>query len=355
MTIASAIDELSPSAVIMVGIAFGVDRNKQTIGDVLISTHIWPYEPQRIGTAPDGGQNRIPRGSRVPASSRLLSLFRHMELGWQKSGVHFGLMISGEKLIDNIDFLDGLRSREPEAIGGEMEGAGLYSAASRRKVDWILAKAICDWADGKKRENKEKNQLLAAHNAAEFALDAVAEGSSAILQGDATLQGSGNVREQASRERVAAVNFPMPSMRREFSQRERDQFLEASFRTIRSYFEQALNELETRFDEVETSITDVTALKFICRLYRRGEQVNQCKIWIGGFANTDSICYSEGRFNIDRDNSMNDWLSVTQTEDSLCLEASGMQWGSNPASQAALSPEEAAEYLWRRFIYSLNG
>ena len=36
-TIQSAIDILAPSAVIMVGIAFGVDPRKQRIGDILVS------------------------------------------------------------------------------------------------------------------------------------------------------------------------------------------------------------------------------------------------------------------------------------------------------------------------------
>jgi nucleoside phosphorylase len=54
---------------------------------------------------------------------------------------------------------------EPEAIGGDMEGAGLYAAAGVAKVDWILVKAICDWADGNKNDDA---QQLAAHNAADF-------------------------------------------------------------------------------------------------------------------------------------------------------------------------------------------
>ncbi len=48
-----------------------------------------------------------------------------------------------------------------------MEGAGLYVAAHDAKVDWILVKAICDWADGNKDDTA---QALAARNAAEFVL-----------------------------------------------------------------------------------------------------------------------------------------------------------------------------------------
>src|ERR1041384_2621461 len=37
------ISALSPSAVIMVGIAFGVNAEKQAIGDILVSQRLWLY------------------------------------------------------------------------------------------------------------------------------------------------------------------------------------------------------------------------------------------------------------------------------------------------------------------------
>src|SRR5690606_19625711 len=40
LTVSDAINELDPSAVIMVGIAFGADPNKQQIGDILISAQV---------------------------------------------------------------------------------------------------------------------------------------------------------------------------------------------------------------------------------------------------------------------------------------------------------------------------
>ena len=39
-----------PSALIMVGIAFGRDSQRQRIGDVLISERIIAYEPERVGS-----------------------------------------------------------------------------------------------------------------------------------------------------------------------------------------------------------------------------------------------------------------------------------------------------------------
>jgi nucleoside phosphorylase len=164
LTVQEGIRALTPAAVIMVGIAFGLDPKGQQIGDILIAQQLLGYELQRVGTRADGAPMIRTRGDRPSASTRLLDR------------CHFGLVLSGEKLVDNQDFREQLRQLEPEAIGGEMEGAGLYAAAQRSKVDWILVKAICDWADGKKQVNKRARQHKAAQNAASFVLHIVQQG-----------------------------------------------------------------------------------------------------------------------------------------------------------------------------------
>src|SRR5271167_2742411 len=70
--------------------------------------------------------------------------------GWEGANVRSGVILSGEKLIDNIDYRDQLLKLETDAIGSEMEGSGLYVSSHDHKVDWIIVKAICDWADGDK-------------------------------------------------------------------------------------------------------------------------------------------------------------------------------------------------------------
>ncbi|PJI37864.1 MAG: hypothetical protein CTR54_22790, partial [Rhizobium sp.] len=159
------IEALNPGAVILVGIAFGMDEKKQHIGDVLVSRQLQLYDVQRVGT-----DRIIPRGDKPHASTRLIDSFRHADLDWDESKVNiaFGLLLSGEKLVDHLDYREQLKQFGPEAIGGEMEGAGLYVACQDAKVDWIVVKAICDWADGHKRRNKAARQRLAAGNAAAF-------------------------------------------------------------------------------------------------------------------------------------------------------------------------------------------
>ena len=164
--ITDAIQDFAPDFVIMGGIAFGLKRDKQKLGDVLVSTMVHDYERVRK----EEGRS-IPRGQRIGCSAKLVSAFRAGNAeGLSPVKAHFGLVLSGEKLSDSQELVDELLNREPEAIGGEMEGAGLVSAAHRKKVDWILIKSVVDWGYNKAQNNDGVDQLTAAKNAYTFIL-----------------------------------------------------------------------------------------------------------------------------------------------------------------------------------------
>jgi nucleoside phosphorylase len=160
LTIDSLIKMWKVKAVVLTGIAFGAAREKQGPADVLIAESVIPYESQRVG-AEIKFKSPIP-----PASSLLINRFRNA-LGWKfgrpdKTNVatHFGPVLSGAKLIDNIDLKSQLLNQFPSAIGGEMEGSGLTSSALRNRTEWILVKGVCDWADGHKHSDYQ--QMAAA-------------------------------------------------------------------------------------------------------------------------------------------------------------------------------------------------
>src|SRR5215470_73709 len=149
LTVADAIRDLDPSAVIAVGVAFGVDEAKQPIGQLLLSQKLSCYELQRVGTGGEDEVRVIPRGSSPESSPRLLGRFRDAGLNGIGISVAVGEVLSGEKLIDNMNFKDALLAMYPEAIGGEMEGAGLQAASGRANVEWLIAKSVCDYAERK--------------------------------------------------------------------------------------------------------------------------------------------------------------------------------------------------------------
>lgn len=181
LTSMESILTLKPQKIIMVGIAYGLKPQTQQIGEILVSSHIRDYERQRIGLGPNNEMQSVQRGDRPQASTQLLDRCRSAQIDWKGPKVHVGLLLSGDKLVDHAEFLTQLRAVEPEAIGGEMEAAGLYAAAHREKVDWIVIKAISDWADGnKKDQEEEKRQQLAASNAAAFVISVLQQGEIVI-------------------------------------------------------------------------------------------------------------------------------------------------------------------------------
>jgi TIR domain len=160
-----------------------------------------------------------------------------------------------------------------------------------------------------------------------------------------------NVRKKPSPKTAHAV--PLPRVRRDFTQRQKDKFLREAFTFVKQYFKKVLVKLEESYPEIETDFLEVNSVKFICKIYFHGDIKNQCKIWLGGFSSTDSICYYEGRLDIGSDSAYNDWLRVEDDGFELHLALSGMWYGQQP-QESTLTKEKAAEYLWRRFSVSLE-
>jgi len=163
----AAIDAWKPAAVIAVGIAFGMDESKQKIGDVLVAAQLQDYELGRLGNNGTISPRGDKPGTSDPLRNRLRQAYanqRRATADWPK--VHFGLVLSGQKLVDNLDYREALKALYSGAIGGEMEGVGLYVSASEAKVDWIVIKGICDWGHNKNNPDKENWQKLVAQNAA---------------------------------------------------------------------------------------------------------------------------------------------------------------------------------------------
>lgn len=160
-TTMNAIDDLKPKFVLMAGIAFGVAPEKQNIGDVLVSNTVIPYEVQRVG------KESVWRGAQPEANNNLRNTFKNAR-GWkyklpngENARHELCDILSGEKLVDDLDYRDALTKQFPTAHGGEMEGAGVYAACQDKGVPWILVKAVCDYADGHKKKQKTEKQELA--------------------------------------------------------------------------------------------------------------------------------------------------------------------------------------------------
>lgn len=171
-TVATALGKTKTKIVIMVGIAFGTDATKQNIGDVLLAESVIPYNSKRVGK-----DITIQRGIEAPSSKVLFNRFKNIANTWEfilsnndKAKLIPCRMLSGEDLIDNLEYRDNLIRNFPDAKGGEMEGAGIYAACDS-KAEWIIVKGICDFADGEKGKDKNSRQIQAIKAALSICLE----------------------------------------------------------------------------------------------------------------------------------------------------------------------------------------
>ncbi len=208
----------SASAIIQLGMAFGIDPERQKIGNVLVSTSIIPYDlrevrpassaavelPRDILVAEDdvgienskashsGEKAQEPakgtdeadyvvsyvHATRHRAKSSLIKLFEAENERTERAyGVHFGGMLSGGARIFSRKFLGELVKGVPQAddsiVGGEMEGAGLLSVSPPEDPLWIVVKGISDFADKDRDSIITTSRPVACRNSAEFVLSAL--------------------------------------------------------------------------------------------------------------------------------------------------------------------------------------
>lgn len=141
-------------------------------------------------------------------------------------------------------------------------------------------------------------------------------------------------------------------VRKEFTDRDRDRFLQESFEYVANFFENSLAELEARNPEIQTDFLRIDANHFTASVYRDGQSTSQCKIWLGGLGpGTSNILYSS---DVSRgDSSYNEWLSVEDDGHTMFLKPAGMGSFGGEREQL-LSQEGAAEYFWEMLIRPLQ-
>ncbi|MEV6597121.1 hypothetical protein AB0M36_09700 [Actinoplanes sp. NPDC051346] len=160
------LDEWRPDFVIMLGVCFGLDEGRQRLGDVIVAEQLQVIR-LRVGATASRD-----RGDKTTAGHRLVEVFRVMAPP-SGFGVWTGLLLSWDVLVDSARLLAELKDRYPDALGGEMEGSGVYASSARAGAEWIVVKGICDWG----RDKDSDAQELAAGNAAKVVLDLIAAGA----------------------------------------------------------------------------------------------------------------------------------------------------------------------------------
>jgi hypothetical protein len=142
-------------------------------------------------------------------------------------------------------------------------------------------------------------------------------------------------------------------LKKEFTDHDKDEFLEKTFEYMCNFFEGSLNELQTRNQDVSTKFRQIDANHFTAMIYLNGKVASQCKIWMGGRSLFGGgICYSSNITS--NDNSMNDSISVETDGHILYLKTLGHSFISTNRENSNLTQEGASEYFWELLIRNLQ-
>jgi hypothetical protein len=139
-------------------------------------------------------------------------------------------------------------------------------------------------------------------------------------------------------------------LRKEFSERDRDRFLQETFEFMARFFENSLAELAARNADIEIGFRQVDANRFTAAIYKNGKAEARCTIFMGSsFGGGIAFRHGETMEN----NSINESLNVEADDQAMYLRALGMARHGGERD-AKLSQEGAAEYYWSLLVGNLQ-
>ncbi len=228
-----------------------------------------------------------------------------------------------------------------------------HDANEARVIPVILRP--CDWQDlpfGKLMATPRDGRAIKSWpDIDEAFLDVVKQIKAALPRPKAALPAQ---MEAVRATPVSIVNKPRSgnlSVRKNFTDADKETFLEEAFAYIAAYFENSLQELEARNDGLSTRFRRIDANRFSAVIYAGGKAVSRCKVALGGMFGRTSITYSDN----DQvgDNSCNEALNVEADDQHLFLQAMGMAFGVR-SNDRKLSEEGGAEFFWSILLQPLQ-
>lgn len=148
--------------------------------------------------------------------------------------------------------------------------------------------------------------------------------------------------------KIPGPEIPLPQLRKEFSEKDRNTFLKDSFATIVGYFRKGLKSLEKHDPTIETRFEEVTRQKYTFEIDGPSGPKNGCKIWIRKLGSQKNISYRYGSFDANDSSSTSQWIHTEDDGFTMYLVGLTGEFGAN-LSSSHLTTQDAARILWERF------
>jgi hypothetical protein len=156
----------------------------------------------------------------------------------------------------------------------------------------------------------------------------------------------------------SAASTPLPGrssnlrIPRSFSDRDRDCFFDEGLQYLSTFFESSLQELQSRYDAVETSFRRIDADRFEAIIYLNGSERTRCGIWRAQeHWSTPGLRYSNS--GVGNGNGFNESLSVENDGYTQFWKPMGMALMRREVPEQ-MTHHGAAEYLWDVLIEPLR-
>ena len=147
----------------------------------------------------------------------------------------------------------------------------------------------------------------------------------------------------------------IPLLRQAPSDVEKRRFVRQGFKTIKSLFKSNLQAVSRQEARIETDFHLSSAEDFRVELFLDGSSKSICRIWQGGMHSENDICYAEGR--LMSGNGCNEVIALSSDQDGLYFAAQmaiGMFASEKSYNTKRLTANDAAQYLWHRFVAPLG-
>ena len=146
----------------------------------------------------------------------------------------------------------------------------------------------------------------------------------------------------------------IPTVRRPPTDIDKRRFIKQSFATIRALFEGGLQALP-QDQGLEHDFNTANETDFRAEIFLAGNSRCFCRIWLGGMHSENNICFAEGRHM--SGDGCNEIIALSDHREELSLTAQmamGYTSFERTLDMKRLTPDQAAEYLWRRFVQPLE-
>jgi hypothetical protein len=137
-------------------------------------------------------------------------------------------------------------------------------------------------------------------------------------------------------------------LKKQFTDQNRDEFLDESFEYVAKFFEGSLSELQNRNPGITGRFRRVTSDRFTAEIYRQGTSVGACGIRLGSFASR----YRQILFSHDPSSTNGHNEAIGVGDDGYTLFLTAVVYSGQGKGQ--LSREGAAEILWGLLIAPLQ-